>query len=88
MPEAKIGPAIGRLRKDFGDSAVTVAMGAAEEEHPSDLMSFMVRCASNAKREMNGHAKLTPANQRFLDGREATLRAVLERERAAKAGDG
>lgn len=35
----------------------------------------------------NGHGELTPANKRFLAGRADTLRAVFERERAAKASN-
>lgn len=79
---------LGKLCKQHGNVAVMEAIVCTEQETRADPLSFLLGCLKNAKQEMNGHAKLTPANQRFLAGREATLRAVLERERAAEAGDG
>jgi hypothetical protein len=84
VPKVRVGPLIGRWRRDFGDTVVERALDAFAREVPSDPVSFMVGCLNRVKSEVNGHAKLTPANQRFRDGREATLRAVLERERAAE----
>jgi hypothetical protein len=48
------------------------------------------RTATHVNGRTNGHDELTPANKRYLAGREATYRAILraeERDRASEAGD-
>ncbi len=82
------GSLIGKLRKQHGDAIVLEAIVAAETELPSEPASFLIGCCNRAK--ANGHGRLTPANERFIAGREATYRAVLaaeERDREAAAGD-
>ena len=88
VPKARIGPLVGRWRKDYGDSAVMAAFDRAERELPADLVPFLIGCMNYARINGNGH--LTAANKRFLAGREATYRAVIaaeERDRATTAGD-
>ena len=82
------GSIIGKMRREHGDAVVLQAIVAAETELPSDPASFFIGCCNLAR--ANGNGRLTPANERFIAGREATYRAVLaaeERDRAAATGD-
>jgi uncharacterized protein YdaU (DUF1376 family) len=89
LPDARARRLIGGWRKEFSDAAVLAAIVACEHEAASEPVAFIAGCLHHSRKGMNGHGRLTPANERFIAGREATFRAVLdaeERERSAHAG--
>jgi uncharacterized protein YdaU (DUF1376 family) len=89
LPDGRARRLIGGWRKEFSDAAVLAAIVACEHEAASEPVAFIASCLHNSRKGMNGHGRLTAANERFIAGREATFRAVLDaedRERAAHAG--
>ncbi len=89
LPEVRARRLVGGWRREFNDAAVMAAIVACEHEEASDPVAFIAGCLQHSRKQTNGHGRLTPANERFIAGREATLRAVLaaeERDRAACAG--
>ncbi len=89
LPEVRARRLVGGWRREFNDAAVMSAIVACEHEAASDPVGFIAGCLQHSRKQTNGHARLTPANERFIAGREATLRAVFdaeERDREASAG--
>lgn len=85
--EKKARPLIGKWRREFGDAALMAAIASAEDDRATEPIAFISGCLAHSRNGSNGNGRITAATERFNRGRQATLDAVLERERARDAGE-